>query len=87
MESYGKPGGREKTEAEIRHEEGFEVITRRRCWRATGEEMKELVEDVGLCRSSSRKDISCCGVSAAPRVLAAKAPGGEGQMASGFSVQ
>lgn len=52
---------RRQSEAEIRHEEGFKVATRRRRRRPTGEKMKLLVEEVGLCRSSSRKDVSCCG--------------------------
>lgn len=37
---------RRQSEAQIRHQEGFEVIRRRTCRRATGEETKWLVEEV-----------------------------------------
>ena len=78
---------RRQSEAAIRHEEGFEVVTRRRRRKATGSKTKVVVEEVGLCRSSSRKDISCCGGSAVWGTLSAKAQGGEAQTASGFTVR
>jgi len=69
---------RRQSEAEIRHEEGFEVISRRRGRRATGGKTKSLVEEVGLCRSSSKEDVSCCGVQQFGGRWSAKAQGGEG---------
>lgn len=66
---------RRQSEAEIRHEEGFEVVTRRRCRRATGEKTELVVEEVGLCRSSSRKDVSFCGGSAVWGTLECKGMG------------
>lgn len=77
---------RRQSEAEIRHEEGFEVITRRHR-KATGEKIKLLVEEAGLCRSSSRKDFRCCKGSAVWGTLEYKGTRREGQKASGITVR
>lgn len=66
---------RRQSEAKISRGEGFEVVTRRRC-----KKMKLVVEEVGLCRSGSRKGQQAGGC------WSPKAQGGEGQMASGFTV-
>lgn len=79
---------RRPSEAEIRHEEGFEVVTRRRRRRATGED--EVVGGGGwTVQKQQKKDVSFGGGggSAVWGCWRAKAQGGEDQMASSFTVR
>lgn len=52
---------RRQSEANISHGEGFEVVRRRTRNTATGEKTKLVVEEAGLRRSGSRKDVSTAG--------------------------
>lgn len=52
---------RRQSEAKISHGEGFEVVRKKTRSMATGEKTRLVVEEAGLCRSGSRKDVGHCG--------------------------